>query len=51
MFVINSKKKNCERHNLHSQVAAVRIDPCSTVANALGIPSEEYVRKNETQRN
>ncbi|GKV53682.1 hypothetical protein SLEP1_g60199, partial [Rubroshorea leprosula] len=32
-------------------LGAVRIDPCSAVANALSIPPGEYVRKNETQRN
>lgn len=32
-------------------MAAVRIDSCSAVANALGIPPEKYVRKNETQKN
>uniref|UniRef100_A0A453BKI2 Uncharacterized protein n=1 Tax=Aegilops tauschii subsp. strangulata TaxID=200361 RepID=A0A453BKI2_AEGTS len=28
---------------------AVRLDPCSVVANALSIPPGEYDRKNETQ--
>ncbi|KAG5568286.1 hypothetical protein H5410_064707 [Solanum commersonii] len=31
-------------------LGAVRIDPCSAVANALSIPPGEYVRKNETQK-
>ncbi|KAK5812427.1 hypothetical protein PVK06_027857 [Gossypium arboreum] len=32
-------------------LGAVRIDPCSAVANALSISPGEYVLKNETQRN
>ncbi|KAL0813164.1 hypothetical protein Bca101_069607 [Brassica carinata] len=45
----NPRAQHCTK--LKNFISAVRIDPCSDVANALSIPSGEYVRKNETQRN